>query len=52
VEIAPAELAAFKHRIGEVGCDLFAIDASILEADGRQLQDLVEGLRCDVLIVR
>lgn len=52
VEIAPAEPAALKRRIGELGCHLLAIDPSVLEADGRQLRDLVEHLRCDVLIVR
>jgi len=52
VEIAPVEPAALKRRIGELGCHLLAIDPGILEADGRQLQDLVEDLGCDVLIVR
>jgi nucleotide-binding universal stress UspA family protein len=52
VEVAAAEPAAFKRRIGELECHLLAIDASLLQADGRQLRDLVQGLRCDVLIVR
>ena len=52
VEIAPAEPAALKQRFGELGCQLLAIDPSMLEADGRQLRDLAEDLRCDVLIVR
>lgn len=52
IEVAATEPAAFKRRIGEVECHLLAIDASLLRADGRQLRDLVQGLRCDVLIVR
>jgi hypothetical protein len=47
VEIAPAEPAALRQRLGELDCRLLAI-----AADGDQLRDLVERYACDILIVR
>jgi hypothetical protein len=52
VEVAPAETAALHRRVRDLGCKLLATDAGMAEGGARHLRELVEGLLCDVLIVR
>jgi nucleotide-binding universal stress UspA family protein len=47
VEIAPAEPAALRQRLGELDCRLLAIGAG-----SDPLRDFVERYTCDILIVR
>ena len=51
VEVAPAEPAALRARIDELGCRLLAIDASE-EIGGDRLREYGERFACDLLIVR
>jgi hypothetical protein len=51
VGVAPAEPAALRARIDELGCRLLAIDASE-EGHGDRLREFVECFACDLLVVR
>ncbi|HVB16794.1 MAG TPA: universal stress protein [Stellaceae bacterium] len=52
VEVAPAEPAALRERIGALGCRLLAIEAGGTDGDGEQLREFVEYFACDILTVR
>lgn len=51
VEVAPADPALLRQRLGELDCRLLAIAAGGSEGRADRLRELVEGCACDVLIV-
>jgi hypothetical protein len=51
IEEAPVEFAALGPRIGELGCRLLAIDASLSEGGVDRLREFVERFACDILFV-
>lgn len=52
VEVAPAEPAALRARIGQLDCRLLAVDTGGDDGDREPLRQFVERFACDVLIVR
>ncbi len=52
IEVAPAEPAALRARITELGCRLLAVEAGGAEGSGDRLREFVERFACDVLIGR
>jgi nucleotide-binding universal stress UspA family protein len=52
IEVAPAEPAALHRRIGELNCQLLAIEAGLAEGRPDRLRELVERIACDILVVR
>jgi nucleotide-binding universal stress UspA family protein len=52
IEVAPAEPAALHRRIGELNCQLLAIEAGLAEGRPDRLRELVERFACDILVVR
>ena len=52
IEVARAELEALGPQIGELGCRLLAIDASLSAGRADRLREFVERFACDVLFVR
>jgi len=52
IEVAPAEPAALHRRIGELNCQLLAIEAGLAEGRPDRLREMVERFACDILVVR
>jgi nucleotide-binding universal stress UspA family protein len=52
IEVAPAGAAALHRRIGELDCQLLAIEAGLAEGRPDRLRELVERFACDILVVR
>lgn len=51
IEMAPADPAALRARLAELGCGLLAVEADATR-ELSPLRDLAERLDCDVLVVR
>ena len=52
IEVAQAEPAALRRRIGELDCRLLAVDAGRSEGHSGQLREFIESFACDILFVR
>jgi hypothetical protein len=52
IEVAPAEPAALRRRLGELACRLFAVDAGRSEGHTGRLREYHESFACDILFVR
>jgi nucleotide-binding universal stress UspA family protein len=52
IEVAQAEPAALRQRIGELDCRLLAVDAGRSEGHSGRLREFLETFACDILFVR
>jgi nucleotide-binding universal stress UspA family protein len=52
IEVAQAEPAALRRRIGELDCRLLAVDAGRSEGHSGRLREFFENFACDILFVR